>query len=450
MRLPESLLSRMSSQLGNHIDAFLQSIEEPSVTSIRLNPKKVIDHERQTKVPWAQDGYYLSERPVFTLDPLLHAGAYYVQEASSMLIEQALLQNNLHNSPILALDLCAAPGGKSTHLISLLHEESILVSNEIIKSRANILTENMTKWGYPNVVVTQNDPFHFQKLEGLFDLIVVDAPCSGEGLIRKDPEALNEWSENNLKLCSSRQQRIIADVWPALKENGILIYSTCTYNPDENMRNLEWMKTNFEFNSLPLVLKNDLGVEYMNKNNIHAYQCWPHKVKGEGFFISVLQKIEKTNTVNLKSNKQKLNLASKSVSQEVATWIKSAETFNFYQDVEYIFAFPSQHDAILRLLFQQLNIVHVGLPLGEIKKNKIIPNHALALSTVYNDSFPSIELDKEKSLAYLHRDSIDLSDAPKGFVLMTHQGLGLGWANNLGNRSNNMYPVNWRIRMDLH
>lgn len=449
MNLPLALTERLSQQLGPGLPSFLSSLQSPAPVSIRLNPLKSANISSQNKTTWCEAGRYLPERPVFTLDPLLHAGAYYVQEASSMLIEQAILQNDLRKKSLLALDLCAAPGGKSTHLLSLLHPESLLISNEVIKSRAQILAENIIKWGYPNCIVTQNDPNHFQSLEGLFDLILIDAPCSGEGLIRKDPEALNEWSENNLKLCSSRQQRIIADVWPALKENGILIYSTCTYNPEENINNLEWMTKNYNFSSLPLLLNDGWHVEHIHQNNIHAYQCWPHLVKGEGFFMAVLRKDEKANAINIKNTKQKINPANKAVAQEVSSWIKSPDTFSFYQEAEQVFAFPAKHDAVLRFIYHQLNPVHTGLPLGEIKKNKIIPQHALALSTLYNQAFPSVELDKEKSLAYLHRDSIDLNDSPKGFVRLTYQGLGLGWANNLGNRSNNMYPVNWRIRLDI-
>ena len=182
------------------------------------------------------------QRPSFTFDPLFHAGTYYVQEASSMFLEQALKQSVDLSQPLRVLDLCAAPGGKSTLLQSLLNKESLLVSNDVIKSRAAILEENIVKWGAANVVVTNNDPAHFARLENYFDAIVIDAPCSGSGLFRRDPEAINEWSENNVQLCSQRQQRIVADVWPALKQNGILIYSTCSYSAEEDEAILDWMQ----------------------------------------------------------------------------------------------------------------------------------------------------------------------------------------------------------------
>src|SRR6185295_2766131 len=226
------------------------------VTSIRVNPLKMPvassewsvgdthDSPLTTHVPWSQYGYYLSQRPSFTFDPLFHAGCYYVQEASSMFLEQALKQTVDLSRSLKVLDLAAAPGGKSTHIQSLISKDSLLVSNEVIRSRSNILKDNIIKWGGDNVVVTNNDPKQFGKLENYFDGIVVDAPCSGSGLFRRDEQAIGEWSENNVQLCSQRQQRILADVWPALKKEGVLIYSTCSYSKEEDEEIVGWMKNN--------------------------------------------------------------------------------------------------------------------------------------------------------------------------------------------------------------
>src|ERR1044071_5586576 len=197
------------------------------------------------KIPWTEYGHYLSQRPSFTFDPLFHAGCYYVQEASSMFLEQALKQTIDLSKPLRVLDLCAAPGGKSTHILSLISKDSLLVSNEVIRSRAKILKDNIVKWGYSNVVVTNNDPKDFQRLENHFDVIVVDAPCSGSGLFRREPEAIEEWSINNVQLCCQRQQRILADIIPALKGGGILIYSTCSYSPQEDEQIVQWMRNEF-------------------------------------------------------------------------------------------------------------------------------------------------------------------------------------------------------------
>ena len=226
------------------------------ITSIRLNPKKIgnrqsaIGNEQLERVPWNEYGYYLNERPSFTLDPLFHAGAYYVQEASRMFLEEALKQTVDLAKPLKVLDLCAAPGGKSTLIQSIISAESLLVSNEVIKTRVHILAENITKWGAANVIVTNNDPSDFQRLPGYFDVIVVDAPCSGSGLFRKDPAAIGEWSENNVLHCAQRQQRILEHIMPALKDGGILIYSTCSYSKEEDEAIADWMVEQLAVNSL--------------------------------------------------------------------------------------------------------------------------------------------------------------------------------------------------------
>lgn len=223
MQLPEELLESLKS-----IESFDQEAFEKihasgeQITSIRINPKKFsienLKFKIENKIPWTQYGIYLLQRPSFTFDPLFHAGCYYVQEASSMFLEQALKQAVDLSKPVKVLDLCAAPGGKSTHIQSLIPKDSLLVSNEVIQSRVPVLKDNIIKWGTENVVVTRNDPKDFSRLENYFDVILIDAPCSGSGLFRREPEAIEEWSLNNVKLCSLRQQRIVADVFPALKK----------------------------------------------------------------------------------------------------------------------------------------------------------------------------------------------------------------------------------------
>src|SRR5260221_5910839 len=281
----------MQIQLPQEWGEFRSAHERPSPTSIRINPLKSNSKELE-KIPWTDLGYYLDQRPSFTFDPLFHAGAYYVQEASSMFLEQALKQTVDLSQPICVLDLCAAPGGKSTHLLSLMSRESLLVSNETIRSRATILAENIQKWGSNNVVVTNNDPEDFGKLEGFFDAIVVDAPCSGEGLFRKDPNAVNEWSEEHIELCVVRQQRIINQVWPSLKKNGVLIYCTCTYNEKENEKNIHWLVEEKKVESVKLKVESEWGVEEVKTKNTYGYRFLPHQVKGEGFFIAVVRKTE--------------------------------------------------------------------------------------------------------------------------------------------------------------
>src|SRR6187402_2422850 len=258
MQIPQALLNSLESANGFNEEAFIKVHESgEQITSIRTNPAKQSEIKIQkSKIGWSDYGYYLETRPSFTFDPLFHAGSYYVQEASSMFLEQALKQTVDLSRSLKVLDLCAAPGGKSTHLLSLISKESLLVSNEVIRARANILTDNIVKWGCSNVIVTNNDPRDFQRLENYFDVIVVDAPCSGSGLFRRDPEAIDEWSEQNVALCSQRQQRILADVLPALKNGGVLIYSTCSYSKEEDELICKWLRDELSIENCQLSIDN--------------------------------------------------------------------------------------------------------------------------------------------------------------------------------------------------
>jgi 16S rRNA C967 or C1407 C5-methylase (RsmB/RsmF family)/NOL1/NOP2/fmu family ribosome biogenesis protein len=444
MFFPEVFQKRMQATLGEEWTAFESVHEQPSLTSIRLNPKKQLTSST-SKIPWTEFGHYLKERPSFTLDPLLHAGAYYVQEASSMFLEQVVKQSVDLNQPLKVLDLCAAPGGKSTHLLSLLNDQSLLISNEVIRSRASILSENIQKWGNTNVVVTNNDPSDFQKLQGFFDLMVVDAPCSGEGLFRKDPDAMKEWSEDNVALCAQRQQRILADVWPALKQNGILIYCTCTYNKKENEENLSWLMSEKKAESIKLKVESGWGIEEIESNGIFGYRFYPHKVKGEGFFISVIRKKEETHLVSIRT-KNHLPPPPKKIIERLNDWLLHPHEFILLDDL--IVALPEKFTTEINWLAHQLNVVTKGTAIATVKHEKLIPEHALALSTELNHkNFTSIELDLPMALAYLRKEAILIGEGEKGFALVTYQGQSLGWVNLLGNRVNNLYPVNWRVRM---
>ncbi|HEX6847692.1 MAG TPA: RsmB/NOP family class I SAM-dependent RNA methyltransferase, partial [Chitinophagaceae bacterium] len=288
MELPKNFIDSLRGTNGFNEDAFVKIHEsEDRVTSIRINPFKESEiRNLRSKIPWARSGYYLESRPSFTFDPLFHAGCYYVQEASSMFLEQVIKQTVDLSQPIRILDLCAAPGGKSTHLLSLISKDSLLVSNETIRSRAIILNDNIVKWGCNNVIVTNNDPKDFQKVPNYFDVIVVDAPCSGSGLFRRDPEAIEEWSEQNVTLCSQRQQRILADVLPALKDGGVLIYSTCSYSKEEDEQIVDWLTKELIINNEELIIDPHWNIVQSDG----GYRFWPDKVKGEGFFIACFRK----------------------------------------------------------------------------------------------------------------------------------------------------------------
>ncbi len=446
--LPKEFQERMLTELGASYSDFIASLDQPSPVSIRLNPSKPCELKGDA-IPWSRYGRYLSERPSFTLDPRFHAGAYYVQEASSMLLEQALVQSSDLTTPLRALDLSAAPGGKSTHILSLINSESLLIANEVIRSRASILSENIQKWGRPNVLVTCNDPKDFQKLEGYFDIIVIDAPCSGEGLFRKDPDAMNEWSSDNVQLCSSRQRRILNDVLPSLKENGILIYSTCTFNEQENENNLIWLAQQGEFEFIPLSLDQGWGVETIQKENAIGYRCYPHKVKGEGFFISVLRKKSTSREVRTKS-KKRFYSASKKITEQLSNWLLHSDRFHFIQQENLLIAIPAQQYENVQFLADQLNIITKGTAVAEVKHEKLIPEHAFALSVYLNkDHFQQINLSLEQALSFLRKENFVLDDERKGFALVNYKENPLGWVNLLGNRINNLYPSSWRIRMGV-
>lgn len=437
--------------LAGDWEAFMASHHRPIPVSIRLNPGKSHIKINGTPVPWTTQGIYLDERFSFTLDPSFHAGAYYVQEASSMLLEQAFKQHvdlqQTHN----ILDLCAAPGGKSTHILSLINNPSMLVSNETIRSRANILAENIQKWGHDNVIVTNNDPVDFGRLPGFFDVIVVDAPCSGEGLFRKDQEAMEAWSPDLVALCSSRQKRILSDAWPALKEGGILIYSTCTYNTAENEDNLVWLKKNKGVEFLPVKVDPSWGFKETQQNGITGYRAYPHRVKGEGFFLAVMRKCETANQERAKKmDKKNWPLLPKKTTMRIHDWVTRPDEKVFIQENEFIRFFPTQAMNAFETVQQKLRVVTAGTTVAAAKHDKLIPDHAMAMSSELKQSaFNRIALSKQEGIRYLRKDSLVLSLQNTGFSLVTYNGLALGWVNVLSNRVNNLYPSGWRIRMEV-
>lgn len=447
MNLPAQLLKDIEHVKGFNKEAFIAAHQQAAVTSVRLNPYKVsgafADNEL---VPWCSEGRYLDVRPVFTLDPLFHAGAYYVQEASSMFLQQALKATVPDNNNLRVLDLCAAPGGKSTLIASFPGKDSLLVSNEVIRTRASILEENMSRWGYMNTWVTSNDPKDFGKLKGYFDVIVVDAPCSGSGLFRKDERALGEWSEANVALCSGRQQRILADVWPALKEAGVLIYATCSYSPQEDEDILDWLTESFEVKGLEVPIQNEWGiVETTSRKGLKGYRFSPDKVRGEGFFLAAMQKLESESA--MKPVKYKSSVDKKL--QEQTKHLLDAEYSVLPIDKENYSAIYPSHEADYHILKQAVYLRKTGLQLGMPTAKEWVPAHDVALSIDRNKNLPVMELNREQALRFLKKEDFELPVNDKGWYVMQYEGLGLGWIKSLGNRFNNYLPKHWRIRMDI-
>ena len=454
--IKESFRKYLEEAIGSD-DALVafSAFDSPASVAVRRNPFKDGICPEGRQVPWCSHGRILPERPQFTLDPHFHAGAYYVQDSSSMFVGHAFrhILKDLHvpsGRPFRVLDLCAAPGGKTTDLAASLREAFgdgfILVANEVMKARAGVLADNVALWGDPNVVVTADDPSAFAGLPGFFDVILADVPCSGEGMFRKDEEAQKQWSEDNVALCEARQRRIIADVWPSLARDGVLIYSTCTFNRYENDGNVRW--TADELGAEPLfrddvlvpgngVIKTELG-----------YSLVPGHVEGEGQYCSALRKKSDVEWREIKARGMRPSKASAvpkglkvPVDRDVTVRMKG----------ETVTAVPAVISADLAVLEPQLHVIAAGCAVGVMKAGTLVPDADLALSIMLDkDAYPSAEVEQKTALAYLHRDAIMLPDSPKGFVLVRYEGLPLGFVKNLGNRCNNLHPQSRRIRMDVN
>jgi 16S rRNA C967 or C1407 C5-methylase (RsmB/RsmF family)/NOL1/NOP2/fmu family ribosome biogenesis protein len=446
MGFPSEFIEHIQHTTGFDKDAFEAAHQASVPVSIRYNPNKKIQIDQAVeRVPWTSEGYYLSERPSFVLDPLWHAGVYYVQEASSMLLEQAVQQTTDLNENIKVLDLCAAPGGKSTLLQSIITKESLLVANEVIQSRASILRENIIKWGGMNVVVTHNDPADFSAVEGFFDLMVVDAPCSGSGLFRKDPEAMDEWSLSNVKLCAERQKRILVDVWPALKEEGILIYSTCSYSEMENEAMVDWIMQTFDLVSVSLELNTSWGVrEVISSHKGYGYRCWPDKVKGEGFFMAVFKKKEVSAELRIKSKRN--TVPSVSDKNIAASFIKKATDIEWMMQGKYLTAINAAQFENIQFLMERLRVRYAGVESGVVLHGSFMPEHPLAVSYEIQPDMELVNLTDEQAILFLRKEDIGVSAFPKGWQRLGYRERGIGWVKSLGNRINNYYPKEWRIR----
>ncbi len=402
MQLPEEFIQQTKAMMGDELfHTFLNALHEKPSVSIRLNPSKPNTHHPSTlfqslpyggrlggatPIPWCSTGYYLDDRPAFTFDPLLHAGAYYVQESSSMFLESVMKE--YVTEPVCMLDLCAAPGGKSTLARTLLTPDSLLISNEPIRNRAQILSENVQKWGYPQHIVTNNYPKDFRKAKMLFDVILTDVPCSGEGMFRKDEGAIREWSPKNVEHCWKLQRDIVSDIWSCLRPGGILIYSTCTFNTKENEENVRWIADELGADILPVTTDASWNItgSLLKGFDEPVYRFIPGKTPGEGLFMAVLRKYGQAEKVR-----------------------------------------PEQ-------LRKHLKMLHV------------MPQD-FQESLRQAQEAPHAELSYEQAIAYLRREAIVLpADTPTGIVVVTYHQLPLGLVKNIGTRANNLYPKEWRIK----
>lgn len=453
--LPKDFESQMQTLLGvQEFELFSAAINERPRTSIRLHPAKPFSITwPKSPIPWSAQGYLLEDRPSFTLDPAFHAGAYYVQEASSMFISHVL--QSLEIPKGVYLDLAAAPGGKSTLLSSYLRHEGLLVANEVIQSRAQILKENAIKWGLGNITVTNNDPDHFSTLEGFFDLVLVDAPCSGEGMFRKDPQAREEWSLDHVILCSSRQKRIMDRAGALVKGGGYLIYSTCTFNEQENEEMIQFLTEEFAFEPVRIPLKDDWGIVESSVETedgiFFGYRFFPHKVEGEGFFITILKRPDSASTQEPGRIKDFKHPVLKALGDREGEALEQELGFDgtgkYYLLNDSYFRIQREFYRHFEKIAQALSLRYFGVELGKKQRNEWIPSHEWAISILAKNGFLTVALSQDQALDFLRKKEQLLDGLPKGWVLFTYQNLPLGWGKNLGNRLNNYYPKEWRIRL---
>lgn len=416
MKLPEEFKNQMEGLLGEDADAFFSAMEEAPAVSIKLNRRKCVEPEVTgyadlIPVKWCRSGYYLSERPKFTLNPLLHAGVFYVQDASSMIYEtiaEKVIPSAFDTgAPLRILDLCAAPGGKTTSLINALPEGSTIVANEFIGSRANVLRENLIKWGYPHIFVTNSPTSAFTKIEEEFDIVVVDAPCSGEGMMRKEEVAVTQWNSGLQRQCAELQREILTDAIEALKPGGFLIYSTCTFNREENEENLRWLVEEKGLCAVDMDFPEDRGILKGIDTPYPCLRFMPHKTKGEGLFAAVLRK-----------------------------------------EGDYPRAIGLSEAGFAKAIKKHTRIIAEGIPQTVTKGRDEIPASESVLAADYNpDSLPSVEVDEATALSYLRHEALHLdANIGKGFVVIKYKGYPLGLVKNIGNRANNLYPSQWRIK----
>lgn len=436
---PQAFVSRLSSSLGaDTAPRVLAALGETPSVSIRLNPAKLLDFPG-IPVPWSPFGRILPDRPSFTLDPLFHAGAYYVQDSSAMVVGEIFRRTLPEvDRPLRVLDLCAAPGGKTTDIASSLRgRPALTVANEVMKDRATVLRENIAIWGEPGVVVTSVDPAAFASLGGFFDVIVADVPCSGEGMFRKDEGAVRGWSEDGVRLCASRSRRIVADVWPALAEGGILIWSTCTFSPEENDDNVLWIAETLGAEvitpkvELPGPVATGCGILML-----------PGYVPGEGQYVAALRK-----TSSAPAPKSLRRPKVDSSLKSFAGYLH--EGFEVVAREGRLYAMPSAISAEIDAL-NPLRPLLSGIALGELKGRDFVPSADLALSTAFRrEVFPAVDLSREDALRFLRRDAVSAGDAPRGYVTATYNDVPIGFLKQLGTRTNNLHPARRRIRMDI-
>ena len=449
--LPVAFTERMRKQLGaEEAERLFEALDSVSPVAVRLNPAKCGDEGVWSDgevIEWSANGRKLKERPSFTLDTAFHAGAYYVQEAASQFIDYVISGEELQGKRV--LDMCAAPGGKSTIYSTAVGIDGLVVANEYVRTRANVLADNVRKWGMGNVLVTNNAPEHIAQFEGWFDLVAVDAPCSGEGMFRKEEVAREDWSEDAVKMCAARQLSIVREAWQSLKEGGLFIYSTCTFNADEDEGVLESfideMGEVFE-SSRKIEVDEKWGVVVGEVGAFQTFRFFPHKTDSEGLFVAVARKAESATQRTPKARKKVMQEVDKNSRKELSRWLQESDKYTYAMVADTIYAYRTGQFKAVQTLSEGLTAIYSGVAMGQIFKGKLKPDWALSqYVALERKAVAVVELTEEDALNYLRKRDIAVGDMVDGMNLVTHNGRALGFAKRVGMRSNNLYPNSLKI-----
>lgn len=447
MTLPDDFVKSMRDIGLAELPDVLMSTEPE--TSVRVNASRAISRpDGATPVDWCDTGFYLDRRPAFTFDPALHQGLYYVQDASSMAVRDVIASLTAGHGPLRLLDACAAPGGKTTAAIDALPAGSLVVANEFDRKRAPILAENIAKWGSPAVIVSRGDTARLGRLRDTFDIVIADVPCSGEGMMRKDPDAVSQWSPRLVADCAALQRDIVENLWPALRPGGIMLYSTCTFNRTENEENIDWICRTLGARTMPLPLADYPAISRGIDTPRDCYRFIPGRTRGEGLFMCALVKDGEPVAERPGRAKKARTKGGDRKTQTPgipASWTNGE--YETYADGDTLSLLPAALADDMRLIASALDCLSVGVEAATVKGRDLIPSQALALSSALApDAFPRADVDYSTALAYLRREAVTLPDAaPRGIVLLTYAGRPLGFVKNLGTRANNLYPSPWRI-----
>ncbi|MBE6187383.1 MAG: rRNA cytosine-C5-methylase [Rikenellaceae bacterium] len=456
MRLPEQFISRMQRELGvAEAEALCAALETEPSTSVRLNPAKMAEQKwGGGRVAWSDYGYLLGERPAFTLDPDFHAGAYYVQEASSQFagyIVSMAVGGAEACKGLRVLDMCAAPGGKSTHYATLVGERGLVVANEINRNRAAVLADNARKWGLGNMVVTCNDSARVADFEEWFDVVAVDAPCSGEGMFRKSDEACEQWSEANVAMCAERQWEILQNAFRSLKPGGVLLYSTCTFNrtEDEDVVGRACEEFGDELLAVDdIPIGDDWGVVTGREGVFQTFRFFPHRLTGEGMFMAVARKagLATSRRRMPKARRKVMEAVDKRTVQELSRWVKESEQMRFFAAGDTLYGCRKEHYDEVEALAGTLAVIYSGVAMGQVFKGKLKPDGALALyAGVNHDAVACCEVDEQEALKFLRKQDMDAAQFSEGVNMVLYGGRPLGFVKRVGARVNNMYPNSLRI-----